>query len=160
MAQKKGLYAKEVFHTRSTDTGLFLLFKVIGIVFVSILVLLGAKKLRYNILLYSNVILSSLLAVFALLIRDPSSIKYIFILGGIAYSLFTITMNGLLLEISGNENRALYTGFAGAGNILPAVFPLIGGSLIGLLGFKAFFIFYILIVLSAAFFIYRINCKK
>lgn len=154
------LYAKQIFNTQSTDTGLFLLFKVFGIVFVSILVLLGAKKLRYNILLYSNVMLSVLLAVFALLIHDPASIRYIFILGGIVYSLFSITMNGLLLEISGTENRAVYTGFAGAGNILPAIFPLVGGSLIGIFGFKAFFILYIVIVLTSAFFIFKINCRK
>jgi MFS family permease len=81
-------------------------------------------------------------------------------LGGIVFSLYTMTMNGLLLEISGNENRALYTGFAGAGNILPALFPLLGGTLIQLFGFKAFFALFMIIIASAAFFIFKIDCKK
>ncbi len=154
------LYAKENFQSQSNDTGIFLIYKVIGIVFVSLLVFLGAKKAKYNWLLYTNVLLSLTLALMAFLINDISSLKYIFVVGGIVYSLFTMSMSGLLLEISGNENRALYTGFAGAGNILPAIFPLIGGSIISRFGFQSFFILFMLIILSAAFFIFKIDCKK
>ncbi len=154
------LYAKETFNTQSSDTGIFLIYKVIGVVLVSVLVLLGAKKVKYNLLLFSNVILSLSLVTLALFIKDAASIKYIFILGGIVFSLFSMSMNGLLLEVSGNENRALYTGFAGAGNILPAIFPLIGGSIISAFGFQAFFILFMIIIASAAFFIYKIDCKK
>ncbi len=154
------LYAKEEFNAQSSDTGMFLIFKVIGIVIVSLLVLVGAKKVRYNWLLYSNVILSVSLAAIALVIRDISLLKYIFVIGGIVYSLYTMSMNGLLLEISGTENRSLYTGFAGAGNILPAIFPLIGGSIIEHFGYHSFFILFIVIVLTAAFFIFKIDCKK
>jgi MFS family permease len=154
------LYAKETFNTQSSDTGNFLLFKVIGIVFVSLLVLLGAKKLKYNILLYSNVALTLLLGGLAWGISGIDGLKYIFVAGGVVYSLYTMTMNGLLLEISGNENRALYTGFAGAGNILPALFPLLGGTLIQLFGFKAFFALFMVIIASAAIFIFKIDCKK
>jgi len=154
------LYAKETFNTQSSDTGNFLLFKVIGIVFVSLLVLLGAKKLKYNILLYSNVALTLLLGGLAWGISGIDGLKYIFVAGGVVYSLYTMTMNGLLLEISGNENRALYTGFAGAGNILPALFPLLGGTLIQFFGFKAFFVLFMVIIASAAIFIFKIDCKK
>ncbi len=154
------LYAKETFNTQSSDTGNFLLFKVIGIVIVSLLVLLGAKKLKYNILLYSNVALTLLLGGLAWGISGIDGLKYIFVAGGVVYSLYTMTMNGLLLEISGNENRALYTGFAGAGNILPALFPLLGGTLIQLFGFKAFFALFMVIIASAAIFIFKIDCKK
>ncbi len=154
------LYAKEIFQTQSNDTGIFLIFKVIGIVFVSLLVLLGAKKLKYNVLLYSNVALSIILAGTALLIKDASMIKYIFIIGGIVYSLYTMSMSGLLLEVSGNENRALYTGFAGAGNILPALFPLLGGAIISHLGFQSFFILFMVIIAGSIFFIFKIDCKK
>ncbi len=154
------LYAKQTFQTQSNDTGLFLIFKVIGIVFVSFLVLMGAKKIKYNVLLYSNVLLSLVLAAMALAIRDVSMLKYIFIVGGVVYSLYTMSMNGLLLEVSGNENRALYTGFAGAGNILPAIFPLIGGAIISHLGFSTFFVLFMLVIVTAAFFIFKIDCKK
>ena len=154
------LYAKEAFNAESAQTGSFLIFKVTGIVIVSLLVLIGARKLKYNLLLYSNVILSVLLGVMALMINTIDGLKFIFLTGGIVYSLYTMTMNGLLLEISGNENRALYAGFAGAGNILPAIFPLIGGTLIKLFGFDTFFILFMLILSISALFIYKIDCKK
>jgi len=154
------LYAKETFNTQSSDTGIFLIYKVVGIVFVSVLVLLGAKKVKYNLLLYSNVFLSLSLVALALFINDGSLVKYIFVLGGIVFSLFTMSMNGLLLEVSGNENRALYTGFAGAGNILPAIFPLIGGAVISQFGFQSFFILFMVIIAMATFFIFKIDCKK
>ncbi|WP_240925030.1 MFS transporter [Maribellus sediminis] len=154
------LYAKETFGTTSSATGTFLIFKVIGIVFVSFLVLIGAKKLKYNVLLFSNVALSLILALLAILIHAPNLVKYIFVLGGVVYSLYTMTMSGLLLEVSGNENRALYTGFAGAGNILPALFPLLGGSIIETFGFRIFFIIFMIIILSATFFILKIDCKR
>ncbi|GET28531.1 MFS transporter [Prolixibacter sp. SD074] len=154
------LYAKETFNTQNADIGIFLIYKVIGIVFVSLLVLMGATKIKYNLLLYSNVLLSLFLVFLAFIIKDVTSIKYIFVLGGIVFSLFTISMNGLLLEVSGNENRALYTGFAGAGNILPAIFPLAGGAIINWFGYHAFFVLFMLIIAMAAFFIFKINCKK
>jgi len=154
------LYAKETFNTQNADTGTFLIYKVIGIVFVSVLVLLGATKIKYNLLLYSNVLLSLFLVFLAFIIKDVTSIKYIFVLGGIVFSLFTISMNGLLLEVSGNENRALYTGFAGAGNILPALFPLAGGTIITQFGYQTFFVFFMLIIATSVFFIFKINCKK
>lgn len=154
------LYAKETFNTQSSDTGIFLIYKVIGIVLVSVLVLLGAKKVKYNLLLYSNVLLSLSLVALALFINDGSLVKYIFVLGGIVFSLFTMSMNGLLLEVSGNENRALYTGFAGAGNILPAIFPLIGGVIISQFGYQTFFILFMVVIAMAAFFIFKIDCKK
>ncbi len=95
-----------------------------------------------------------------LFITDISWLKYIFVMGGLVYALYTMTMNGLLLEISGNENRALYTGFAGAGNILPALFPLVGGTIIQVFGFSAFFVLFMVVVSLAAFFIFKIDCKS
>lgn len=154
------LYAKETFHTDSADVGTYLIYKVTGIVLMSIFVLLGAKKIKYNLLLYSNVMLSLGMVIFTYVITDAHSIKYIFVLGGIVFSLFNISMNGLLLEISRNENRALYTGFTGAGNILPAIFPLIGGVLISQFGYPIFFGFFMVIILLSAFFIFKINCEK
>ncbi len=154
------LYAKETFQTQSNDTATFLVFKVIGIVFVSFLILLSANKIKYKWLLYGNVLLSLSMAIGAILIYDATQIKYIFIVGGIVYSIFSITMNGVLLEVSGKENRAIYTGFVGAGNIIPTIFPLVAGYLIRVFGFQNFFLLYIVIIIFSIFFIYKLNCKK
>jgi MFS family permease len=68
-------------------------------------------------------------------------------------------MNGVLLEVSGTSNRALYTGIAGAGNILPALFPLMGGWIIQQFGFQPFFILFMVVILSSFYFIYNLKCK-
>jgi NhaP-type Na+/H+ and K+/H+ antiporter len=67
-------------------------------------------------------------------------------------------MNGVLLEVSGNANRALYTGITGAGNIIPALFPLLAGWLINQYGFNAFFVIYLATVLSSIVFALKIKC--
>ena len=154
------LYAKKIFHSSSNDTGMFLLFKVLGVVLVGFIVLMVAKRIKYKWLLYGNVLLSLFMAIIVLNINSVNALKYLFVLGGIIYSLYTITMNGLLLEVSGNQNRALYAGFAGAGNILPAVFPITAGWLINTFGFKVFFLLFMIIVSSAVYFIYKVDCKK
>ena len=154
------LYAKNVFGAVSSDTGYFLLFKVAGVVSVSLLILAMAGRAKYRILLYLNVALSLTVVLSTYFISDVHLIKYIFIIGGIVYSLYSITMNGVMLEISGHENRALYAGFAGAGNIFPAIFPLVGGSLIGIIGFKAFFLLFVMMILISLWFIRKMDCRK
>jgi len=154
------LYAKQVFHTQSNDTATFLLFKIGGVVWVSFLILIFASKVKYRYLLYGNALLSLGMVMGTLLISDTAYIKYIFILGGIVYSIFSITMNGVLLEVSKKENRAIYTGFTGAGNIIPTIFPLMAGFLIKSLGFQNFFLLYIVIISGTVFFIIKLDCKR
>jgi MFS family permease len=84
---------------------------------------------------------------------------WVFIVGGIVYSLYTISINGVLLEVSDNQNRALYTGIAGAGNILPTLFPISAGWIIKAYGFNIFFIIFMVVVASSLFFIYELHCK-
>lgn len=154
------LYAKTNFHIQGSDIGIFLLFKVLGVVAISLLVLLAIKKMKYRTLLYGNGFLSLLLVVSIMLINDASALKYVFILGGVTLSIYTISMNGVLLEISSTENRALYVGLAGAGNIVPALFPLMEGGIINQVGYSAFFILFMGFIAFAFFFIYHLNCEK
>ena len=84
----------------------------------------------------------------------------IFLTGGMVFALYSISMNGILLEISGNHNRAVYAGFAGAGNIIPTLFPLLGGWIIKTFSFESFFILFITVMASALFFIFKIKCTK
>lgn len=154
------LYAKQTFHTTSAATGSFLVFKILGMVSAGLIVFLLNTKIKYNRLLYGNTALALLMAGIAFGAGSVATLKLLFVMGGVVYSLYSISMNGVLMEVSGNQNRALYTGFAGAGNILPALFPLAGGVLIKSLGFHFFIAVYLLIVATSLFFIYKIKCKK
>jgi MFS family permease len=153
------LYAKENFDTLSSDTANFLLFKVGGSVFMGLLLFIMARKFRYRNLLYLNATIAFLLPLLLILAPGEPLFGLVFFAGGIIFATYTVTMNGVLLEVSGTSNRALYTGIAGAGNILPALFPLFGGWIISQLGFNAFFILYMVSIASSLIFIFRLKCK-
>jgi len=154
------LYAKELYHTQSHDTGLFLLYKVIGSIAIGFVLFMINKKFKYRYLLYGNVFLVVSVLLVLLLLPGKPPFLFIFLTGGIIVSMYLISLNGVLLEISGTENRVLYTGIAGAGNILPATFPLLGGWIIERSGYQIFLILFMLIILISLFFIYKLDCKK
>ncbi len=153
------LYAKENFNTLSSDTGNFLLFKVGGSVFTGLLLFIMARKFRYRNLLYLNAAIAFLLPLLLILAPGEPLFGLVFFTGGIIFATYTVTMNGVLLEVSGTSNRALYTGIAGAGNILPAIFPLLGGWIISQFGFNVFFILYMASIATSLVFILRLKCK-
>ncbi|MCF8380284.1 MAG: MFS transporter [Bacteroidales bacterium] len=154
------LYAKQHNDGGVNQTGQFLLFKVIGTVLAGLAIFLFRDKIKYRNILNLNVLLAIIAPVLILIFATRIPVTPFFILGGIVYSLYSISMNGVLLEVSGTENRSLYTGIAGAGNILPAIFPLLGAWIINNYGFPAFFVLFIVIVSSSLLFIYKLNCKK
>jgi hypothetical protein len=154
------LYSKEMYQSQSQDTGLFLLLKVTGSVTIGFMLYLLNKRFKYRYLLYGNTLLVLCVLSVLLLTTGKPPFVLIFLTGGIIISMYAISMNGVLLEISGTENRALYTGIAGAGNVLPAVFPLAGGWIIEHSGYKAFFALFLVIVLISVFFIYKLDCRK
>ncbi len=154
------LYAKEFYHTESADTGIFLLYKIIGSVAVAFILFFLAGRYKYRYLLYGSAALAFILPMFIFLSPEIPSFAIIFFIGGIIFTTYNISMNGVLLEVSGIENRTLYTGIIGAGNILPALFPLLGGWIIKQFGFQPFFMLFMAIILSSLFFIFKINCKK
>ncbi len=154
------LYAKELYQTQSHETGLFLFYKVIGSVTIGFFLFLLSKKYKYRYLLYGNVVLVLAIILILLLPLKMPPFGFIFLTGGIIFSIYTISMSGVLLEVSGTDNRALYTGIAGAGNVLPAIFPILGGWIIERFGFHLFFVLFAFSVLFSLFFIYKLNCKK
>jgi hypothetical protein len=154
------LYAKENFQVGSSEIGRFLIFKVTGVVLTGMLVFFLSRKIRYRYLLYSSVLLTLFIPLFVLAINSSSGFFFVFIAGGIVYSLYSISIYGVLLEVSNNQNRALYTGIAGAGNILPTFFPIIAGWMMKVYGFDIFFIIFMAVVTSSFFFIYKLHCTK
>lgn len=154
------LYTKKHLSLAGSSTGSLLLYKVIGVVLVSILIFSFSRKIRYNGLLYLNVALSLLIITLTLTVEQTGIPGIIFILGGAVISIYSISMNGVLLELSGNENRSIYTGIAGAGSVLPIVFPLLGSWIISHFGFTTLFLLYAIAVAISLIFIGKIHCRK
>jgi len=154
------LYAKEDFFAQNAETGMYLIFKVVGSVSIGLVLYFIAGRYKYKFLLYVNAFFVLVIPLTILFSHSMPSFPTIFFIGGIIYSIYSISISGILLEISGNTNRALYTGIAGAGSIIPALFPLIGGQIIKSYGFHLFLIIFMIIITCSIFFIHKLNCEK
>jgi MFS family permease len=154
------LYAKKMFGAVSHDIGNFLLLKVIGGVLTGSILYYYSKKIKYRNMLNMTSILAILIPLCILVFPGPLLFPYIFLAGGIVFAIHDISMSGILLEVTTNENRALYTGLSGAGSILPVIFPFLGGWVITEFGFTLFFILFILIIFLSFYFIHKMDCKK
>lgn len=153
------LYAKNVLNATSSDIGSYLIFKVIGGILVGALLFYHSKKVRYQHLMYLTSILAFIIPLFMLILPGHFFLNLSFLAGGIVFTLHTITTIGVLLEVSTNENRALYTGIVGAGSVLPVVFPLASSWIINQLGFSMFFITFMFIISFSFYFIFKLDCK-
>jgi len=155
------LLAKDNFDLSYKLIGNFLLFRIIGMLLVSTIFYKLSSKIGYKLLLIIAIIIGSSIPIFALTLSDNQLFyQYIFILSGIFVSLFKISNNGILLEISTNENRTMYAGISGAGKIFSTIFPLLAGLLIFYIGFTVVFIIVSIIILLSFFFVNQLNCKN
>lgn len=153
------LYAKDNFEFSFTLIGNLLLFRTIGMLTASLIFYKISSKINYRKLLSYNLFLGAALPIIALLLQDhPTFYQYLFILSGMFVAMYRIGDAGVLMEISTNENRVLYTGISGAGTILTTIFPLIAGSLITTLGYHAVFIGISVMVLVSFFFVRKLDC--
>ncbi len=142
-------------------TGTFLLVQMGGALSVNILLNLFSKDQKYRSLLYLLVAISFITPLLALVLPANYMAYYpIFILGGAAFSLTEILSAGILLEISSDENRSLYTGLSGFGSLMQVIYPLLFGFVVAKVGYKVVFIvtsFYLLIGIFAA---HSLKCNR
>jgi len=154
------LYAKENFNFSFGLIGNILLFKVIGMFASSLVLYKRSKSFEYRNLLYFSFACGASLPVLSLIFSNNLiAYQLIFILSGVFVTAFRIAKSGILVEISNNENRAAYTGISGAGSVLPAIFPLVAGTLISFLGYNITFIVVSLFVFAGSIFIGKLRCK-
>ena len=154
------LFAKDNFELSYSLIGNILLFKVIGMLITSLILYKKSKKFEYKKLLYFSFVIGVSIPILSLIFSNNYFMyQLIFILAGVFITTFGITKNGILIEISNNENRTTYTGISGAGSILPMIFPLIAGVSISVLGYYFTFIIVSLIIASSLVFIKKLKCK-
>jgi len=154
------LYAKTEFDAGNYQIGDFLLLKVIGIVATGGIIFYFSQKVKYKYLLYIASALAILIPLSILILPGSTLFPYIFLVGGVVVSIQTISVSGILLEVTTNENRALYTGLTGAGSILPVIVSLLGGWIIAEFQFALFFVLFMLVILMSFFFIYKLDCES
>jgi len=141
--------------------GNLLIAKTLGLILAGLWLFSRGKKVRYHRMMETMVVLGLFAVAFAWGFPGLGfSYLLSFFAGGLFLSLYQIISSGVLLEISSLQNRSLYTAIAGAGSILPVLFPLFGGALIGWIGFHVFFALYACFMAISVIFIHRLNCQK
>jgi len=154
------LLAKDKFGLTDASVGNYLVLRISGMLIISLLIFRFSHQKGYKNILTAALILGIILPPLAIFLSGYQFIyQFVFILSGAFFSLYKISVSGILVEISNNDNRAVYAGIAGAGNILPALFPLVAGTLIGFLGYWTVFIFVSLVLLTAIPLVQQLNCK-
>jgi len=88
-----------------------------------------------------------------------SKFMLLFPISGLVLASKEIALPGILLEISNDNNRAIYTGISGAGSVTTIIFPIVAGALITVIGFAPVFILASLLVLSSFVFSAKIHCR-
>ena len=154
-------FLKQTHGLDGNDVGNLLIFKTVGLIIAGVSLFLFSKKFKYRHILFSAFGLSFTMLILVIFFSKHFFVfPMIFLMGGMFFSLFSISKSGILLEISNNQNRPLYAGMAGAGSILITLFPTIGGILIEQIGFQYVFGITLLILITSLYFIRKLNCKK
>jgi len=154
------LFAKENLDLTYGLIGNILILKITGMLVTSLILYKLNKKFQYKNLLYLSMIIGGTLPILSLIFSNNYLIyQLIFLLTGVFLSIFGIAKNGVLIEISNNHNRAIYTGISGTGSILPTIFPLITGLLISIFGYIITFVMVSIIIFSSFIFIKKLRCK-
>ncbi len=152
---------KSNFSLEVTTIGNFLLFQIIGMIISNLFWMRLTKSKGFKGIFRITIILFALLPIVALIFSSLLPIEYfgiVFLLVGASISAYKISAESILIEISNENNRPLYTGIYGTFNLTMAIFPLIIGLLLTELGFYFIFIFSSLLTISALFFLKKIEC--
>ncbi|MBN2253438.1 MAG: MFS transporter, partial [Kosmotogaceae bacterium] len=88
---------------------------------------------------------------------SPHFYLVVFLLSGVTLSARKIGFEWLLIEISNDTNRALYTGVSGALSLVTALLPLILGSVLQLLGFPVVLVISSVAIVSGVYFVRKID---
>lgn len=75
-----------------------------------------------------------------------------------SFSAYKISSESILIEISDEKNRPLYSGIYGTLNLTMAIFPLIIGLLIANFGFSFVFLISSMLTFSAVIFLKKMVC--
>ncbi len=154
--------ARDTYSLELSDVGNFLLVQIAGMIISNFLWSRVVKRHHFKGVLLTWIVIGATLPILALIFTTFASEQVflgVFFLSGAAMSARRISQEGVLLEISENDNRALYSGINGAFNLTIAIFPLISGFVIAWVGYTPVFILGSLAMLSAVIFVRKLKCK-
>jgi predicted MFS family arabinose efflux permease len=153
---------KDKAHIDKTLIGNFLLLQIIGMIVSNFIWNKIVKKTAFKGVMKYSILILSLLPPLALVFAYNLPVELfvlVFLFTGSAISGYKIAVEGILLEITTESNRALYSGIYGAFNITISVFPLLIGILVMSLGYVSIFLSVSVLSLAALIFTDKLDCK-
>jgi MFS family permease len=144
-----------------TIIGNFLLFQIVGMVLSNFIWYRFTKLKGFKGMFKIAAFLYGSLPILALLFATFIPIEYfgiVFFIIGASLSAYRISSESILIEISDESNRPLYSGIYGTLNLTMAIFPLIIGVLIANVGFSFVFMLSSLLTFTALFFLRKMEC--
>ncbi len=155
-------FSKQQFGLNSQQLGSIILLQFIGMILSTPFWNAIAKRYMFKGIAYGTVLTGGILPFLVIILSffNASIYQWVFLVAGFLMTAQRIYIQGMLLEITSNENRALYAGISGALSITTAFFPLIAGILIQLIGYIAIFVIISPLTLSAFYFLRKIRCKR
>jgi len=141
--------------------GNFLLYQIIGMILSNFIWIRYTKDKGFKGMFKMTAILYGALPILALLFVSFLPMKYfgiVFFIIGASMSAYKISSESILIEISNENNRPLYSGIYGTLNLTMALFPLIIGLLIANVGFSFVFLISSLLTFSALIYLKKMVC--
>ncbi len=155
------LFARTQFTVDGSLIGTYLLAQMGGGLITNVSLHTFYKKEEYRPLMYTFISIAAITPIIALLFSfTPIFYIVTFLFSGSAMELYKIVTPGVLLEISNDENRTLYTGLAGAGSIMNIIYPILAGLLVTVIGYMSVFILTSLYILTGFYFAKSIICVR
>jgi MFS family permease len=142
-ADRYGLTGKEV--------GTYLLVQIMGMIVSNYVWAKLVKRYGFTGVVRGCIVCGASLPILAvLLINLPlEAFLVVFFMMGVGISARKIAFEGLFIEITTDQDRALHQGIAGAASLTTALFPLVAGSLILAVGYVPVFLGVSALVASA-----------
>jgi MFS family permease len=146
--------SKSRFGLLDHQIGNYLLLQFIGMTLSTIIWSKVASRYKFKGISFCYALIGGALPVLALGLSQMSIgfFQWIFFFSGFAVSAGRISIEGILLEITTDDNRAIYAGISGTLSLTTAIFPLIAGMLIEKYGFGFIFMLATPIIFSSLFF--------
>ena len=155
------VFSKSIYGLGRNQIGNFLLLQILGMILSSLIWNWVAKRFKFKGISFGFIIIGSLLPMVTLLLSryEIAVYQWIFFIAGFSISAYAISVQGILLEITNNDNRAIYAGISGTLCLTTAIFPLIAGTLIESYGFTLIFTIISPLVMTSLFFLKPIKCS-
>lgn len=143
-------FAKSGFGLSGAEIGNYMILQVIGMIVATPLWYLVSKRGGFKRVIRNCLILAATTPIYALIASNFGLTFYsmTFLFTGFSLSARKIAVEGLLIEISEDHNRALYSGISGAFSVVSAVFPILSGIFISILGYNIIFVIVALLILT------------